>query len=79
MQEKEKSGWDLKFQKLVDYVSNAQNDMNRNFKLSQRLLDHVRNFREEAKMKVIEIVDELHKQVKNRKHKPIMKEGHNEN
>jgi len=25
------------------------------------------------------MVDELHKQVKNRKHKPIMKEGHNEN
>ena len=44
-QKREDQGWDLKFQNHVDYVINAQNDMTRNFKLSQRLFDHVGKFR----------------------------------
>lgn len=55
----EDSGWDLKFQKHVDYVINAQNDMNRNFLLSQRLLDHVGKFRQKATEEVVKIVDRL--------------------
>ena len=55
----EDSGWDLKFQKHVDYVINAQNDMSHNFLLSQRLLDHVGKFREKAKEEVVKIVDRL--------------------
>ena len=58
-QQIEDSGWDLKFQKHVDYVINAQNDMNRNFLLSQRLLDHVGKFRKKAIEEVVKIVDRL--------------------
>ena len=67
----ENLGWDLKFQKLVDYVTNAQNDMNRNFNLSQRLLDHVGKFREAAKEYVVKIVDEMHIPVPQRTYQPI--------
>ena len=38
----------MKFQKFTDYVISAQHDMERNFKLSEQLLDHVRKFREAA-------------------------------
>ena len=60
----EDRGWDLKFQKLVDYVINAENDMTRNFKLSQRMFDHVGKFRGKAKDEVVKIVEELDKPIR---------------
>ena len=60
-------GWDLKFQKHVDYVISAQNDMDRNFRLAQRLLDHVGKFRESAKEEVVKIIDQLDRPLNERK------------
>lgn len=57
---KESRRWDLKFQNAVNYVIREQKDMSRNFLLTEKLLDHVMQFREKSAERVKKIVDNMH-------------------
>ena len=46
LSKKDIQGWDAKFQNYVTYLIKSQHDFKRNFMLSEKLIDHVGQFRE---------------------------------
>lgn len=63
----------MKFQNYWGYLISADKNLKDSMTLSERFFDHVGKFRKTSQALVRDIIDELHKPIHLREHKPVSK------